>query len=173
MVLTHQGNINLNVFLPNKRVQLIECLSPHTHQFLEIPYISYVIFIFFICLSVFFSNWLISIILTSSSLIHSPVLFCLPYIVLACFFSWQLSCLILIGSSLLLLVHCSRDLNFHQWSPRIPLVFSLPPFWNQRRVDWRGLFVFWGGFVLSFYEGVTPLPFCFTYISYMSWILWI
>lgn len=112
-------------------------------------------------LSFFFSNWLISIILASSSLIHSPVLFCLPYIVLSWFFSWQLSYLILIGSSLLFLVHCSRDLNFHQWSPRIPLVFSLPPFWNERRVDWRGLFVFLGGICLVLLWGSNSFAFLF------------
>ena len=55
---------------------------------------------FFFHLSVCYSDWVVSMILSSSLLIHSSALFSWLFIAFAQFSSWQMSCLILIGCSL-------------------------------------------------------------------------
>ena len=80
-------------------------------------------------------------------------LFCLPdnlftllcYLVcylllLDWFLSHQLSCLILIGSSLYFLVPCYNDLHFHQSSFSIPSAFLLSSFWTWGLIVWWSLF---------------------------------
>ena len=120
---------------------------------------------FLICLPICYSEWVISILLSSRSLTHSSVLFSFLLVVfslvfiLAAVFSHSDWLLFIVPGFLL------------QWSTFLSIAFLNPfsifitLFWTQGLVDWKGLFhCFFQGIFLFFYWG-TSSPLFFLYFS--------
>ena len=132
---------------------------------------------FLICLPICYSEWVISILLSSRSLTHSSVLFSFLLVVFSLVF---ILAAVFSNSDWLLFIVPGFLL---QWSTFLSIAFLNPfsifitLFWTQGLVDWKGLFhCFFQGIFLFFYWG-TSSPLFFLYFSDSelrknSYLLW-
>ena len=103
-----------------------------------IPQVFYIAFIFFIWLSIYYSDWVISIILSFRNLICSFALFILLFNAFSsAFISAEIFPVFFFFS---LLVSFYSTLHFCWQTFLVPIVFSLSPFWVHWILNWRSLF---------------------------------